>query len=235
MGLPKYNFPSYTLTVPSTGKELKYRPFLVKDEKSLLLSQQSEEKVSMYTTLKSVISSCILDGTKVDELAVFDIEYIFTQLRCRSIGEEVELVFTCQNTECGKKEPHKFNIDAQVIKHEEHTNNIKLFDDVGIVMKYPSTDTLSKLKEEDLSDPEKIIGLIIECIDFIYNDDQVFHAKDQSKKELIKFIEELPRSAADKMKVFFETSPKLQQTVKYNCKHCGTESEYVIEGIDNFF
>lgn len=235
MALPRYSYPTYTLTIPSNGKTLKYRPFLVKDEKNLLLSQQSEEEVSMYDTLKGVIASCILDDNKVDQLAVFDLEYIFTQLRCKSIGEQVELIFTCQNDECKKKEPHTFTIDAKVEKPKDHTNKINLFDNVGIVMKYPGTDQLTKITKTDLTNPDNIIDLIVSCIDYIYDDETVYHAKEQSKKELVKFVEDLPKSAADKLRDFFASIPKLKQTVQYTCKHCGTESSYDIEGIENFF
>jgi hypothetical protein len=235
MGLPKYSYPTYTLTVPSNGKSLKYRPFLVKDEKNLLLSQQSEELMSMYETLKSVIASCIVDDTKIESLAVFDLEYIFTQLRCKSIGEQVELIFTCQNEECKKKEPHTFAIEAKVEKVKDHTNKIHLFDNVGIFMKYPGSEQMMKLTKSDMSNPDDIIELIVSCIDYIYDDETIYHAKEQSKKELVKFVEELPRSAADKLRDFFATIPKLKQTVMYKCKHCETESAYDIEGIENFF
>lgn len=235
MALPKYSYPTYTLTVPSTGKQLKYRPFLVKDEKHLLLSQQSEEALTMYDTLKSVVSNCIVDDTKIDTLAVFDLEYIFTQLRCRSIGEQVELIFTCQNDECKKKEPYTFTIDAKVDKPSNHTNKISLFDNVGIVMKYPGIEQMAKITKNDMSNPDHIIELIASCVDYIYDDETVYHSKEQSKKEMTKFIEDLPRNAADKLRDFFLSIPKLKQDVTYTCKHCGTESLYTIEGIENFF
>ena len=232
MALPKYTFPIYTLTVPSTGKEMKYRPFLVKDEKNLLLSQQSEEEVSMYDTLKTVIASCIVDDTKADSLAVFDIEYIFTQLRCKSIGESVELVFTCQNEECGAKTPHSFEIAPTVVTSAEHTNKIQLFDDVGIMMKYPGVGQMKKIQSLNMDNPDQIIEMIAEHVDFVYDDEQTYSS---SKKELIKFIEDLPRSASDKIKQFFDTMPHLSQTVPYTCKECGKSHEYVVEGIQNFF
>jgi hypothetical protein len=232
MALPKYTSPIYTLKVPSSGKDLKYRPFLVKDEKNLLLSQQSEEEVSMYDTLKAVIASCIVEGPKVDDLSVFDIEYIFTQLRCKSIGEQVELVFTCQNEKCGEKEPHTFNIDPEIKKNPEHTNKIELFDSVGIMMKYPGTDQMKKISALNLDNPDEIIEMIASHIDFVYDENQVYTS---SKKETIQFIENLPRSASDKIKRFFETMPKLSQTVSYSCKHCGETNDYVVECIQNFF
>ena len=232
MALPKYSFPIYTLTLPTTGKEIKYRPFLVKDEKNLLLSQQSEEETAMYDTLKTVIASCVVDDTKTEDLSVLDIEYIFTQLRCKSIGEQVELIFTCQNEKCGQKESHTFDIKPEIIKHPEHTNKIELFDDVGVVMKYPGTEQMKKIMALNLNNPEEIIDMIAAHIDYVYDSEQVYSS---SKKELVKFIEELPRSASDKIKKFFETMPKLSQTVPYTCKHCGNTHDYTVEGIQNFF
>lgn len=233
MALPKYTFPIYTLTVPSTGKELKYRPFLVKDEKNLLLSQQSEEEVSMYDTLKAVIASCIIDGPKVDDLSVFDIEYIFTQLRCKSIGEQVELVFTCQNEKCGEKEPFSFNINPEIKKHPDHTNKIDLFEDVGVMMKYPGTEQMKKIAALDFNDPDAIIEMIASHVECVFDADQIY--TNPTKKEMIQFIENLPRDASDKIKKFFETMPKLSQEVEYVCKHCGESHKYLVEGIQNFF
>lgn len=235
MALPKYSYPVYTLKLPSTGKEVKYRPFLVKDEKNLLLSQQSEEDVSMYETLKTVIESCVVEGAKVSEMAVFDLEYVFTQLRCKSIGEEVELVFTCVNEECKQKGNHKFQISPEVVKHPDHTPKIELFDGVGAILKYPGTEQMKKIQKLNFNNPDEVIDLIASCIDYIYDDDQVYHAKDQSKKELAQFVENLPRTASDKIKQFFETMPRLSQTIEYECKHCGNKHEYLVEGIQNFF
>lgn len=235
MALPKYSYPVYTLKLPSTGKEVKYRPFLVKDEKNLLLSQQSEEEQSMYETLKTVIDSCIIEGVKVQDMAVFDLEYVFTQLRCKSIGEQVELVFTCLNEECKKKGNHTFAINPEVKKNADHTAKIDLFDNVGVMMKYPGTEQMKKIEKLDFTNPDEIIEMIASCIDYVYDDDQVYHTKDQSKKEVLQFVENMPRSASDKIKKFFETMPRLSQTVEYECKHCGEKNEYNVEGIQNFF
>lgn len=233
MSLPKYSYPVYTLVVPSTGKEMKYRPFLVRDEKNLLLSQQSEQVGSMYETLRSVIASCITDKTDVESLAIFDLEYIFTQLRCKSIGEDVELIFTC--TECGKKTEHLFPIQAEVKMPEGHDKKIALFDNVGAVMKYPGVEQMKTIADIDFKNPEQVIELIASCIDYVYDEDNIYYAKDQTKKELVQFVENLPRNASDKIKNFFETVPKLSQTITFKCKHCDHENEYKVEGIENFF
>jgi len=236
MTLPMYKHPVYTTTLPSTGKQIKYRPFLVKDEKNLLLAQQSEEELNMIDTLKTVIADCILDKEiNVDDLAIFDLEYMFTQLRSKSVGEEVELIFTCKNDECKEKTKISFKIEPEVIKPEGHSNKIDLFDDVGVVMKYANASILKDISKLDISNPDQILELIVNCIDYIYDKESVYPAKEQKKQDLIKFVEGLPRAPTDKIKKFFETTPRLQQKIEYKCSKCDTHNEYIIEGIDSFF
>lgn len=236
MALPMYKHPVYTLTLPSNGKTLKYRPFLVKDEKSLLLAQQSEEDLTMIDTLKSVISNCIVDkGFDVEELPIFDLEYIFTQLRCKSVGEEVELLFTCKNQDCKKKTKIAFKIDPQLVKPEDHSNKIDLFDDVGVVMKYANANILKSISTMDIQNPDDIMNMVVDSIDYIYDAESVYSSKDEKREDLLKFVEGLPRNASDKIKRFFETTPRLQQKIEYDCPSCGTHNEYIAEGIDSFF
>lgn len=236
MALPMYKHPVYTLTLPSSGKSIKYRPFLVKDEKNLLLAQQSEEDMTMIDTLKSVIGDCVMDkDVDVNELPIFDLEYIFTQLRCKSVGEEVELLFTCKNQECKKKTKISFKIDPQVVKPEDHTNKIDLFDDVGVVMKYANASILKEISKMDINNPDDIMELIVSSIDYIYDSESIYPAKEQKKEDLLKFVEGLPRNPTEKIKRFFETTPRLQQKIDYDCPACGTHNEYIAEGIDSFF
>lgn len=235
MALPMYKHPTYTLNLPSTGKEVKYRPFLVKDEKNLLLAQQSEVEMTMMDTLKDVITGCVLSkDVKVEDLPIFDLEYIFTQLRIKSVGENVSLVFSCK-TGCGENTKIDFTIDPKLIKGEGHTPKIELFDGVGIMMKYANVELLREISKLDLDDPIQILKLIVHSVDYIYDKDSVYHAKDQTEDELIKFVENLPREASLKIKQFFDTTPKLQQTVEYDCPNCGTHNVYTVEGIESFF
>jgi hypothetical protein len=235
MGLPMYKFPVYFMTLPSNGKKLRFRPFLVKDEKNLLLSQQSEEESNMLDTLKEVIRGCLLDDVNVDDMPIFDIEYIFTQLRAKSVGENVELLFTCKNKECGEQTKIEFKIDPVLVKPEGHTNKIDLFDDVGVVMKYASVPMLADMRKMDLTNPEQIVKLIAQTIDYIYDSESVYPANEQTEQELITFVEGLPKDAATKIKQFFDTTPKLQQIVEYKCPKCGTDNEYTVEGLESFF
>lgn len=235
MALPMYKFPVYFVTLPSNGKKLRFRPFLVKDEKNLLLSQQSEEEANMLSTLKEVIRNCILDEIDVDDMPIFDIEYVFTELRKKSVGENVELIFTCKNKECGEQTKLEFKIDPVLVKPEGHTNKIDLFDDVGVVMKYASVPMLAEMRKMDMTNPDNIVKMIANTIDYIYDSESVYSAKEQTEEELIKFVETLPKQAALRIKEFFDTTPKLQQKIDFKCPKCSTENEYVVEGLESFF
>lgn len=236
MSLPMYKYPTYTLELPVTKKKIKYRPFLVKDEKNLLLAQQSEEEINMLDTLKGVIANCVLEKNfDVDELPIFDIEYIFTQLRAKSVGENVELIFTCQNEECKEKTKISFKINPQLVVPEGHTNKLDLFDDVGVVMKYANTSMLKQIQSKDLSDPDTVVKLIAESIDYIYDAESVYQSKDEKIEDLMKFVESLPRNATEKIQKFFLTTPKLQQKVSYDCPKCSHKNTYDVEGIESFF
>ena len=236
MALPMYKYPVYSMTLPSTKKQVKYRPFLVKDEKNLLLAQQSEEEINMIDTLKFVVKDCILDkNLNVEDLPIFDLEYLFAIIRSKSVGEEVTLIFTCKNQECKEKTNITFRIDPQLIVPEGHTNKIDLFDDVGVVMKYPNANMMKMIEKVDPKNATEVISLIVKCIDYIYDKESVYHAKEQTEAELTEFIEGLPKNPAENLRKFFATSPKLEQKVEYVCPHCKTENSYTIEGIDSFF
>lgn len=237
MALPVQNTPVYSLTIPSSGKELKFRPFLVKEEKSLLLAQQSEEIRVMVDTLKGVIQSCAKSPIDVDALATFDLEYVFTQIRARSVGEVVEILVRCDTCESDDAKV-KLNIDLTKIKvdiPENHNSKIGLFDDVGIKMKYPSLDVVNKIENISTEDAQAVFDIIVECIDYIYDSEQIYHAKEQSKEELSQFLENLTQDQFKKVQAFFETMPKLTQKIEYTCPTCSKKHEKVLEGLANFF
>jgi hypothetical protein len=236
MALPMYKHPTYTLKLPATGKEIKYRPFLVKDEKNLLLAQQSEVEMNMLDTLKNVIKDCVLSkGVDVEDLPIFDLEYIFTQLRTKSVGENVELLFTCSNDECKEQTKISFKIDPKLEIPEGHSCKIDLFDDVGVMMKYANVEMLREIAKLDLNDPDQIVKLICKSIEYIYDSESVYQSKDQTEEEMIKFVEGLPRTPTEKIRRFFETTPKLQQVVEYDCPSCNHHNKYTVEGIESFF
>lgn len=243
MALPLNNTPIYNLTIPSTNQNVRFRPFVVREEKALLIAQQSEDSKVMVDTLKSVIKSCVKDPIDVDKLAIFDLEYIFTQLRARSVGEIVELIMSCDEDHGEKDKLAKVKVNVDLTKlavtiNENHTNKIPLFDDVGIVMKYPSIDILKKLESIDAiveQEVESVFSIVLECIDYIYDSSEVYHAKEQTKQELIDFIENLSSEQFKRVQTFFETLPKLSHMVEYNCPVCGKHHEVSMEGLESFF
>jgi len=233
MALPKNNLPVYTLTIPSTKKTLKYRPFVVKDEKALLIAQQSENEDVMLDTLREVIESCAVNDIDVDSLAIFDIEYIFTQLRAVSVGEIIQLVFSCDTCDDPNAKAG-VSINLQQIKVDvpsDHITKIPLFDDVGITMKYPTINTVKALGESD----DIALETILDCIDFVYNSDEVFSAKDESIDELTEFLNNLTSEQYAKIENFFVTMPRLRYDFSYTCPVCGTVHNRYIEGLASFF
>jgi hypothetical protein len=237
MALPKQTGVVYNLTIPSSDKQVKFRPFLVKEEKALLLAQQSEDSTVMIDTLKTVIESCIIDKVDVSSLAIFDLEYIFTQIRAKSVGEEVELSFRCGHC-ADEKAKVKISIDLtkiQVEKDPSHTNKISLFDDVGIVLKYPNIEVVKKLENITSDKIDDVFNIVVECIDYIYDDQSLYYAKETSKEELIDFLNNLSSEQFTKIQKFFETLPKIKQNIDFTCPICGAENHTVLEGLSSFF
>jgi hypothetical protein len=235
MALPIMSTPTYELTVPSTKEKVKYRPFLVKEEKALMLAHQSEDATTMLDTLKGVISACTMNKLDVNKLAMFDIEYIFLQLRAKSVGEISELNFSCK--QCNDpKAKMKVEIDLtqlEVTFDPNHVTDIQLFNDVGVKMKYPSLQTINRLKGGN--DVDSVFEIIVECIDCIYDDDNVYAAADQSKQELTDFINNLTQDQFGKLQKFFETMPKLEKTIEFDCPVCKYHHTQTIQGLDGFF
>ncbi len=246
--LPKVDVPIYELKLVSCKEPIKFRPFLVKEQKLLLMAQeaiQSEEKQDNSTTLnavKQIINNCVLSEIKVDELPMFDIEYLFLNLRARSMGENIKLSFRCVNeVENENKEKNKCNNIVEVEMNilnvhpkilQEHSNKIVINDNLGMLMKYPNLNILSKV---DMQQQESVLTLILSCIDAIYDDETIYYAKDAQKKELEDFIDSLPTKVIEDIKVFFDTMPKIKEDVDFSCNKCGYKELIPIEGLDSFF
>jgi len=248
MALPMGNTPIYSLRVPSTKQEYKFKPFLVKQEKALLIAFQSEDEKVMVNTLKEVIKDCVM-GINLDTLSLFDIEYIFCQIRSKAVGETVELIGRCDSEECLKKEESKkviiVNIaEVEVFTPEGHDKKISLFEDVGVVMKYPSLDLLLALKDmqkraikgrEKENETNSYFDIVAQSIEYVYNGQQIFYTKEQTKEEVLAFVENLTSEQFKKLQNFFNTMPKLTKDIKWNCSVCAKEQIRKIEGLANFF
>lgn len=236
MALPQNSSPIYTLEVPSTKAKLKYRAFLVKDEKALMIAQQSEEPSVMIDTLKDIIKSCVKDPIDVDKLASFDLEYIFLQLRSVSVGELVDVLMKCDTCE-DEKAVMKVTLNLKDIKvniPEKHNKKIPLFDSVGVVMKYPTFDLIKRLEGMG-EDIESVFNVIVECIDYIYDADQIYPAKDETQEELHSFLYNLTTDQFTKVQEFFASIPKMTKNIKYNCPVCGKAHDKTLEGLSSFF
>jgi len=240
MPLPKIATPQYTLDLPSTGKSIKYRPFLVKEEKILILALESEDVKQITSAIKQILKDCILTkGIKVEELPTFDIEYIFLNVRGKSVGEAIELIVTCSDD--GTTEvPVKIYIDEiQVQKDPEHSTDINLGDGLVLRMKYPSLNEFIKnnfdFSSNDVSSIEKSFDIVSSCIDMVFNADESWAAADCTKKELNDWIETLTPQQFQEVEKFFNTMPKLAHTFKVTNPNTKKESEVTLEGLTSFF
>lgn len=243
MALPKIDAPIFTTKLISTGKEVKFRPFTVKEEKLFLMAYQSEDIKTVTDTINQVLGNCILNDVEVSKLPIFDIENLFLNLRSRSVGEVVSLSYKCNNNvtdENGeeKKCNNLVEIDVNLLDivptiDETHSNKIEISDTVGIVMKYPKLNVVNSFKTGDEID--SVIEMIISCIDYIYDEENLYYAKDSSKEELMEFIDSLPRKDLEKIKLFFDTLPKLKKNVDFKCNKCGYHEELLLEGLQSFF
>ena len=238
MPLPKIATPTYELELPSTGKPVKYRPFLVKEEKVLVIALESEDTKQITNAIKSVLRSCILTkGIKVENLPTFDIEYLFLNIRGKSVGEELDVTLVCPDD--GETEvPVKINLEEiQVQRSEEHTNQIKLDDNLMMELRYPSLDQFikSNFDFKETNQMDQSFALIATCIDKIYNEDEVWATADCTKKEVNEFLESMNSSQFKEIEKFFETMPKLKHDIKVTNPKTGVESDVVLEGLASFF
>ena len=238
MPLPKIATPTYELELPSTGKTIRYRPFLVKEEKVLLIALESEDTKQITNAIRAVIKNCIATkGIKVETLPTFDIEYLFLNIRGKSVGEEIEVNLICPDDEVTEVKK-KINIDdIKIQKNDEHTNVIKIDENIMMEMKYPSLDEFIKNNFDfnEKNQMDQSFELIGSCIDKIYTQEEVWASTDCTKKELNEFLESMNSSQFKDIETFFETMPKLKHTVTLTNPNTKKENEIVLEGLASFF
>ncbi len=238
MPLPKISTAEYELTLPSNGKTIKYRPFLVREEKILILALESENQKQITTAVRQVIKECVLTkGIKVDQLPSFDIEYLFLNIRGKSVGESIELMVTCGDD--GKTEvPVTVLIDdIEVSTNDEHETDIELSDGYSVKMKYPSLNQFieTNFSQDDEDAVEKSFEMIATSIDMVYNDKDMFAASECTKKELKEWVESLTSAQFQKIEKFFETMPKLTHTLEVINPNTKQKNTIVLEGLTDFF
>ena len=239
MPLPKINTPTYDLTLPSTGKKIKYRPFLVREEKILIMAMESEDMTEITNAIVQILSDCILTkDVKVEQLATFDIEYLFLNVRAKSVGETVDVNITCPDDGETQVEM-SINIDSiKVQKTRGHKNIIKLDDELSMKLRYPSLEQFVENNfetAEGTSEVGQSLSMITSCVEMIYNQEESWEASDYSKKELDEFIEQLNTKQFKQIEKFFTTMPKLSHSIAVKNPNTGVESEVVLEGLASFF
>ena len=238
MPLPKIATPTYSMVLPSTEKEINYRPFLVKEEKLLVLALESEDTKQITQAIKAVLKSCVqTKGIKVESLPTFDIEYLFLNIRGKSVGEHIEVMVTCPDD--GKTQvPMSINIDEiKVHKDKGHSTDIKLDDQYTLRMKYPSLSEFIKTNFDNVNEMkvDDTFDLIAQCIDQVYTEEESWSHQECTKKELNDFVESLNSNQFKMVENFFETMPKLSHTINVTNPNTKVDSEIKIEGLQSFF
>lgn len=236
MALPTMNLPTYELEVPSSGKKIKFRPFLVKEEKVLLLALESDNEQNIRDAVQNLLKSCISSRIKIEKLSSFDLEYIFLNIRAVSVGEIVEINVTCQDD---NETQVKYNLnltDVKVNFPENHSAKIMLTDDTGVIMKYPSFDRFVDTQFANKTiDEDTVIKIIAESIDQIFQKEEVFDESTTSPKEFVEFVENLTNAQMENVQKFFQTSPRLEHSFKVKNPKTGVESDYTLSGLQAFF
>ena len=238
MSLPKIDAPTYELILPSSDRKVKYRPFLVKEEKLLIIAMESEDMGQIADAIKQVLSNCIVSrGIKIDKLSTFDIEYLFLNVRGKSVGESVEVLLTCPDDGETQVPVTIALSDIQVQKDPEHSNVIKLNDEYYLKMRYPSLEEFVKenFDVDGIGQIEQSFEMIAKCIEQVYNEEESWAGSDHTTEELLEFVEGLGSSQFKDIEKFFATMPKLSHTVTIKNPNTGVESDVVVEGLASFF
>lgn len=244
MSLPIINQPTYELTLPSTNKTLRFRPFLVKEEKILLMAQEGGDIDEQIESVKQIVRNCIVSDTNVDTMSTFDIEYLFIKIRSKSVGNIINLNYKFDNCTAELNDdstvpricevPFELDLDEVVVKTEgEHNNIINITDDVGVVMKYPDFKLLSKIAS--MNNYDELIDVVGNCVKMIFMGDETYDPSEYKSEELRNFFESLSQEQFQKVSNFFETMPQTMAKVHIQCKKCGKMENIELKGISDFF
>lgn len=234
MALPVIGITTFELKLPSTGKFIEYRPYTVKEEKGLLIANESKDPKAMVSAARNLIKACVPD-IDVDKMTMFDFEYIFLQLRSKSVGETSDLKVKCKS--CEHQNDVTINVEDVKIKNDVKKNmRVQLSDNgVGIMLNYPSFKMAEKMVGKGQSQSENIVDMIVACTEAIYDKDTVYAAAEQSQKELVAFVESIPSSKFKEIAALFESMPTVALDLDFKCAKCGTDNSLEVEGLSNFF
>lgn len=250
MPLPKLDLPIYELKLVSREKPIKFRPFLVKEEKLLLMTLQSGKEEDILKTIKQVINNCLLEDVDIDSLPIFDIEYLFLNVRARSVGEKVESFFVCRNVVGTKKNEegvdeddvcmHMMPVEINVLDIKPPINNIqtkiKFNQTIGIQLKFPTLENYKSVESLTMSeDVNDLYNMIYDCCEYIFNGEEIYYASETSKEEFVEFLEGLTQEQFEKIIKFFESLPTINYDVLHKCDKCSFEHKLHMEGLSDFF
>ena len=238
MALPQLNTVNYDMVIPSTGQQVKYRPFVVREEKVLLTSLESGDATQITNAMRDIVEVCTFKEVNVKKLAMFDLEYIFLKLRAKSVGENADILVKCTDETCKADNAVRVNLDLVELKGDPKAEStIQLTDSVGVSIKYPTVErteeVMKGIKAENQID--LILGLMVASIDSIYDAEKVYPSTDSTPQELMDFIESLNKEQFNKFETFFEQFPKLKEEIEFTCEKCGKENTRTLEGLNDFF
>ena len=250
MPLPKIDLPVFELKLVSLPNPIKFRPFLVKEEKLLLMALESGEEETVFKTIKQIINNCMVDDVEIDKLPIFDIEYLFLNLRAHSIGEKVETYFMCRNVVGTEKNEDNIDIDVEC-KHmmpvvinvsdikppiTDLSPKVMITDKIGIVLKFPTLRTFKPISDMITAENnEKVFDMIYECAEYVFDDNGMYYINENPKEELVQFLESLTQEQFDRIVLFFEKLPKINYDLEHACQKCGFTHNLHMEGLTDFF
>jgi DNA-directed RNA polymerase subunit M/transcription elongation factor TFIIS len=235
MALPKLNsMPSYDATIPSTKQSVTFRPFVVKEQKNLLIALETQDKKGLVRAMKDTITACVNEPIK-GELTTFDVDYLFTQIRAKSVGETTELVFVCEN--CEHQNQHKIDLTDITVTNEVADNKIVLSNEITVKLRYPTYEDF--LNNPKLLEPESVtetlIELIMVCMDSVLTEEERIIVKDEPREAVIEFLESMTTAQFNQLSEFVQNIPAVTKQVDFTCASCGTENQLVLRGLDDFF
>ena len=235
MVLPLMKTATYLMTVPSTGKEVEFRPYTVKEEKVLMIAMESKDQKQTFRALKSVIKDCVQENIDINRLTLFDFEYMFLQLRAKSVGEVVDLNLKCQAEECGGVVPVSVDLDSITVSEMPESNVVKLDDKIGVTFNFPSLDIAERYQEADMEKVSSVFDMIVDCTESIFDEEEVYDCKNETRENIINFYESLSSPQFAKVSEFFQTIPTVEKDIEYKCSKCGHENQVELKGLQSFF
>ena len=238
MALPQLNTVNYDMVIPSTGEQIKYRPFVVREEKVLLTAMESGDAQQITNAMRDIVKVCTFDKVEVRDLAMYDLEYIFLKLRSKSVGEKATILLKCSDDKCDHMTPVEINLDEIELEgNPKAESTIQITDDIGVSFKFPTVgrmeDVMKGLKAETQID--MVLGMMVASIVSIHDAEKVYNSVDSTPQELMDFIESLNKLQFEKLQDFFNSFPKLRKEVTWTCEKCGKENSVVLEGLNDFF